>query len=341
MNYILGYIIFKLYQCFMDKDSSTITPKIIADILGDISVQGAYKALKKAEIKILETKTGRKRLHPLDVRKFLEIRGFQYPKTNISFQIVKGGVGKTSLSFLLSTRASQYGAKVLIVDLDQQGNITRSFHLKERAFPVMLNLIRDKIDIKESIIKITDTLHLLPSNLNNSKLDIQLTQESINLKDVIEDLLNPIRNHYDIVIFDCPPALNKINLAATCYSNLIMIPVNPDPYAMDGLEFTLSELKQIKKDFKLTFNHKIIWNRYDARERLGAIYMHELVKTAERVDDILPVVIRTDATIKNSIFFESDIFNSTKKTSIKEDADQFCREILGLNKWKDHLKESK
>ena len=110
---------------------------------------------------------------------------------------------------------------------------------------------------------------------------------------------------------------------------------------MDGLEFTLFELKQIKKDFKLNFNHKIVWNRYDARERLGAIYMHELVKTTEQVDDILPVVIRTDATIKNSMFFELDIFNSTKKTSIKKDADQLCRKILGLNKWKDYLKESR
>lgn len=326
-----------LINIIMNDYYSAITPKIIAELLGDITVQGVYKALRKAEINISETKTGRKKLLPKDVRKFLELRGFKFPKLNISFQIVKGGVGKTSLSFLLATRASHYGAKVLIIDLDQQGNMTRSFHLKDRAFPVMLNIIRDKISMEESIIKLSDSLHLLPSNLNNSKLDIQLTQESINLRDVLTDLLRPIRDNYDIIIFDCPPAINKINLAATCCSNLIIIPVNPDPYAMDGLEFTLSELKQVKKDFKLNFDKKIVWNRYDARERLGAIYMHELVRSADKVQDILPVVIRTDASIKSAVFFESDVFNSTKKSSIQEDADQFCREILGLNKWKEDI----
>ena len=124
----------------------------------------------------------------------------------------------------------------------------------------------------------SDNLHLIPSNLNNSRLDVELTQSASNLSDLIKDIIDPIRNNYDLVIIDCPPAINKINTAVTCASDMVLVPINPDPYAMDGLDFTLSELARIKKEFKLGFDYRVVWNKYDARERLGAVYMHSINK---------------------------------------------------------------
>ena len=110
--------------------------------------------------------------------------GFKYPNAIISFQIVKGGVGKTSLSFCLAVRASHYGARVLAIDLDQQGNLTRSFNVEASDKPVWLNLFRDKVPVENAIVELSDNLHLIPSNLNNSRLDTELTQSSTNLKDL-------------------------------------------------------------------------------------------------------------------------------------------------------------
>ena len=76
-------------------------------------------------------------------------------------------------------------------------------------------------------------------------------------------------------------------------------------------------------------------NRYDARERLGAVYMHELTKQAERVDKILPVVIRADTSVKNAIFDTKSIFELPRKAPIREDIDQFTKEVLGINAWKE------
>ncbi len=324
----------------MEKASGCLTPMDLMSVLGGITVHGVYKALKTHHIDVLATQSRRKKIPPLGIRKLLQERGFQYPSKNISFQIVKGGVGKTSLSYALGLRASHYGAKVLLIDLDQQGNLTRSFKIEARDFSVWLNIFRDNIPAKQAIIKLTETLHLIPSNLNNSRLDLELSQASPNLKDMIRDALSPIRDDYDLVIFDCPPAINKINLSATCASDTVIIPVNPDPYAMDGLDFTLDELKRIKESFKLKFNYQIVWNRYDARERLGAICMHDLAKDKDKINHVLPVVIRVDASFKNSIFDAVSLFNLPKKSAAREDIDQFAKEILGINNWVELQKDN-
>jgi len=317
----------------MDEIKGYLRPNELIDILGGISIHGVYKVIKSHGIEVEKENTRKKIIPPKGVRTLLEAKGFKYPNINISFQIVKGGVGKTSLSYSLGMRASHYGAKILLVDLDQQGNLSRSFKLNARDNPVWINIIRDNIPIEKSIIKLSETLHLLPSNLNNSRLDTELTQSTANLKDIIKDKLCPIRNNYDLVIFDCPPAINKINAAATCASDMVIIPLNPDPYAMDGLEFTLSELHRIRNDFKLDFCYRIVWNRYDARERLGAVYMHDIVKDEEKFRNVLPVVIRVDSSLKNSIFDSRSIFNLPKSSTIREDIDQFTKEVIGLNTW--------
>lgn len=319
----------------MEQFSNTITPLELADCLGGITVQGVYKTLKTHDIRTETTKNRRKMIPSQGIRKLFEDRGFKYPSSIISFQIVKGGVGKTSLSFCLAVRASHYGARVLAIDIDQQGNLTRSFNVEARDKPVWINLYRDKTPIKNAIVEISDSLHLIPSNLNNSRLDVELTQSASNLRDLIKDIISPIRSNYDLIIIDCPPAINKINTAVTCASDLVLVPLNPDPYAMDGLDFTLSELTRIKKEFKLSFDYRVLWNKYDARERLGAVYMHELIKREDMVNKILPVVCRVDASMKNAIFDSKSVFELPKKAPIREDIDQFAKEILGINSWKE------
>ncbi|HEU5366659.1 MAG TPA: ParA family protein [Hanamia sp.] len=322
----------------MEQFQNTITPLELADCLGGITVQGVHKALKTHDIPTQTTSNRRKIIPAQGIRKLFEERGFQYPKNIVSFQIVKGGVGKTSLSFCLALRASHYGARILAIDLDQQGNLTRSFNMEARDKPVWLNLFRDKVPIEKSIIELAENLHLIPSNLNNSRLDTELTQSSANLRDLIKDTVAPIRNNYDLIVIDCPPAINKINTAVTCASDIVIIPINPDPYAMDGLDFTLSEMARVKKDYKLSFDYRIVWNKYDARERLGAVYMHELTKRGDIVNNILPVVCRIDVSMKNAIFDSKSVFELPKKAPIREDIDQFTKEILGINLWKEDKK---
>jgi chromosome partitioning protein len=306
-----------------------------------MTLQGVYRILKQHNIK---ANTGARRLVKFnEVRDILISRNFQYPNKNYSFQIVKGGAGKTSLSSNFALRASQYGAKVLAVDFDQQGNFTSTFGINTKDRPVFINLFRKECKIEDAIVTVNDALHIIPSSLDNSRLDVELTQRSsLNIRDLIRDILEPVRNKYDIVVMDCPPAINRINVAVTCSSDYVVIPVNPDQYSMDGLEFTIAELITIQKDFKMNaLDYFIVWNKYDARERLGAHYMHYLVKDSSKVSKILPVVIRTDVSIKNVVYEMTNIFERGKKTTIKEDMDHFTREILGINAWNENKTKEK
>lgn len=324
----------------MEQFKSFITPAELADCLGSITIQGVYKALKTHSIQTETANNRRKYIPSNGIRKLFREKGFSYPNLNISFQIVKGGTGKTSFSFSLAIRASHYGARVLAIDFDQQGNLTRSFNVEARDRPVWINIIRDNVSAQEALIKVSDNLDFIPSNLNNSRLEVEIAQSASNLKDMIRDIIAPIRNQYDIVILDCPPAINKINTAVTCASDLVIIPINPDQYAMDGLVFTTAELNRVKKEFKLTFDYKIVWNKYDARKRLGAVYMHELTKQEEHVGKIIPVVCRVDASMENAIFDSKSIFELSKRASIREDIDQFAKEVLGINLWRETITQA-
>ena len=301
-----------------------------------LSKSTAYALLDKSSDYKKELKVSKKALLPSGlIRKMLNERGFVFPKQNISFQVVKGGAGKTTLATNFSYRCAQYGAKVLLLDLDQQGNASRCFNIETRTKPVFLNVFRQEVSAKDSIIEVNEYLHVIPSNLNNSRLDFEMSQKtSLNIRDIIKNLLSDIRDDYDIIVMDCPPAINRVNASVTCASDLIIIPINPDQYSLDGMQFSISEIETIKKDFNLeNLNYKIVWNKYDAREKLGTIYMHALVKEEHLIEKILPVVVRTDTEFKNSVHERRPIFENSKKSSARDDIDELTREVLGIRDW--------
>lgn len=305
----------------------------LSGLLGNITPQAIYKMIKSKNLNSIMVNPRKKVIPPSSVRKILEDKGFQYKKMILAFDMIKGGVGKTTLSSTVGARASHYGCKTLLIDFDLQGNLTRSFDLDLKNPPIWINIIKDGVPVSEAVVKIDDYLHIIPSNLNNSRLDIEMQQASVNIKDHVVDILDPIIDDYDLIIIDCPPAINKVSAAAICASDKVVIPLNPDPYAMDGLEMTLSEINRIKKNFKISKpEFCVVWNKYDARRRLAAVYMHDLAKTIS-VENILPVVIRVDSNYENAIASALSIFSSSRTTNAKEDIDQMTKELLGLNLW--------
>jgi chromosome partitioning protein len=306
----------------------------LSSVIGNISSQGVYKLLKTKNLESILISARKKVVPPSSIRKILLDKGFKYKKQILSFDMIKGGVGKTTLSSNVGMRASHYECRTLLIDFDLQGNLSRSFNIDiDKDSKVWIDILKDNVAVKDTIIKIDNFLDIIPSNLNNSRLDIEMQHASINIKDHVHDILESVINDYELIIIDCPPAINKVSASAICASDTIIIPLNPDPYAMDGLEMTLNEIKRIKTNFKINRpNHLVVWNKYDARKRLGAIYMNELAKQIP-TKNILPVVIRTDTNYQNSIANTGSIFENTKNSVAKEDIDQMTRELIGITSW--------
>ncbi len=302
-----------------------------------------HEILKKVGIEPLpdEQKTfGRgaaKNILSNDVRRIFEMRGFRYPDKArvIVFMICKGGVGKTTSSFYVANRLAAYGARVLVIDADSQGNLTSAFNLEQygvdidEGTPVLLDVVTGQCTIQEAIIAITPNLHLLPSNPLNANLEGKIREGFKNPSLPIKKFITPLYNKYEYILIDCAPALNLTNTAIASAADTVILPVSPDKFSQLGLDQTLRELQQIEADFQLKIDKKIIFTRYDGREFTSLKYLAEI---AEKHDDIrFSTAIRTSADVKNAITKREDLF-SYKKSNAKEDYDKFTQELMGIDK---------
>lgn len=206
----------------------------LGELMG-ITVQGVHQLIKRNKLES-EKIGSQKYLLPQTIRKILEARGVKYRSKIISIQANKGGVGKTTTAYHIAIRASMYGARVLCVDLDMQGNMTQAFQVKDPRVPVFYDVFKGDINIADAIVPISQHIKILASHLANSKLDKALAQDTkLNISEVIRNILHPVMDQYDLVIVDCAPALSHLNTCVALGSDMVIIPVNPDPFAVEGL----------------------------------------------------------------------------------------------------------
>ncbi|KJW02061.1 cobQ/CobB/MinD/ParA nucleotide binding domain protein [Rickettsia endosymbiont of Ixodes pacificus] len=182
----------------------------------------------------------------------------------------KGGVAKTTTTVNLATAFAAVNKKILVIDLDPQGNSSTGFGIsqqqrKNTIYQVLTNLI----ELKDAIIS-TDipNLEIITSNTNLSAAELDLTK----LKDreyILMKLLEEIKILYDYIIIDCPPSLNLLTVNALVASDEVLIPMQCDFYSLEGLSHLLKTIEIVEK--KLNPKIKIagiLFTMYDKRNRL-------------------------------------------------------------------------
>lgn len=344
----LVLINFKLYGNIETKRSSILmkmtdvdlfmTPSELASLL-NLSVQGLYKQLKESQIDTKKA-NGRHKIYPYEMRKFIEYKRLFVPNSVIALHIVKGGVGKTTIAHGLASRASAYGFKTLMVDLDQQANLSSTFgiYTEPKKDPTLLDVIMGhingrRITVREAVVPITDFLHIVPSNLTIANLDLQLIQGTENITNFFEELFEPIREDYDLIFIDCPPALSRVTAAAHCFADRILMPVNTDRFSIDGLELTLDHLSIIQKKFDADPDLCIVINKFDARQKiLGNAVIDAL--TSKYREFLMETYISVSKQIDNNIAAHKSIWASkSSKNPALEDLDNLLIELFQLDAW--------
>ena len=165
----------------------------------------------------------------------------------ISIANQKGGVGKTTTAINLSTVLAKRNKKTLLIDMDPQGNATSGVGIEKNLEKSTYNLLIEEDQIEEVILK-TDikNLDICPSTINLAGAEVELVS-MMSREQRLKEKLESIKDNYDYILIDCPPSLGLITLNAFTASNSVLIPVQCEYYALEGLGQLLNTVKLVKK----------------------------------------------------------------------------------------------
>lgn len=296
-----------------------------ADFLG-VTIQAVHKQLKSKSLEFSKNQNRVFFSHET-ARQLFKI---PFQQKTVAFQIVKGGTGKTSLVYSIATRANLYGARVLCIDLDQQGNLTQAFKVNPEESPAMIDVIREGKPIEEAMVHVSAGLDLIPSRIENAILDNAIILGKHALAHVYKKLLDPLKQKYDLIIIDCPPALGQSVAAVALAVDEIVSPVTPEKFCLSGLKITTQELNGLEDSYNHKINMRIVVNKFDSRTSLSHEVLSTLIKHPVYGAKMYKTYVRTNQEFPNSIARGQSVFDSLKMTTAKEDIDLLTRELLEI-----------
>lgn len=293
----------------------------------DVNLQTIHKHLKTKD---LESFKSQNRVY-FGYETAKALFGLKINRKILSFQIVKGGTGKTSLATSFAIRANLYGLRVLCVDLDQQGNMTHAFSIDSLNTPVMIDVIKKDAQFVDGITPISPGLDLFPSRIENAVLDNALMLGRHPVEKIYSQLLEPVLDNYDVIVFDAPPALGYSVAASTMASDYVIAPVTPEQFGLSGLKITYDEVQVLNKNYNKDVQMKIVLNKFDSRTALSSAVLRTILNDEIFKKLICNSLVRSNQEFPNTVFEGQNIFSSLKNTSAKEDIDLIVREILELD----------
>lgn len=183
----------------------------------------------------------------------------------------KGGVGKTTTTINLSACLAEQGQKVLVIDVDPQGNTTSGLGIdKNNTENTVYELMLGEASIDDCIYKsVMDDLDVIPSNVNLAGAEIDL----IDIDDreyILKKIVNSLKEKYDFILLDCPPSLSMLTVNAMTAANTVLVPIQCEYYALEGLSQLIRTINLVKQKLNPELEIEgVVFTMYDARTNLS------------------------------------------------------------------------
>ena len=198
----------------------------------------------------------------------------------ISFSNQKGGVGKTTSAVNVAASLGVLGYKVLLIDLDPQGNATSGVGISKKTLKHSINdvLLGDVSASDATIVTEFKNLSIIPANIALAGAEYNLYQDG-GTESIMKDALAPIKDDYDYIVIDCPPSLSMLTVNAMVASDGVIIPMQCEFYALEGLSQLTVTINKIKANFNSKLNITgILITMYNSRLLLSLQVINELNK---------------------------------------------------------------
>ena len=248
----------------------------------------------------------------------------------ISVANQKGGVGKTTTAVNLSALLAKKGKKVLLIDTDPQGNATSGVGVDKTVSFSVYDVLVDDVEI-ENTVQLTEmqNLEVCPSNINVAGAEVQLvSQESREFK--LKEKVEKVKDDYDYIIIDCPPSLGLVTLNAFTASNSVLIPVQCEYYALEGLGQLINTINIVKKRLnKDLVIEGALLTMYDARTNLSNQVVKEVKKYFE--DKVYKTVIPRNVKLSEAPSYGMPICMYDARSKGSRCYDKFAKEFIKKN----------
>ena len=242
----------------------------------------------------------------------------------------KGGVGKTTTTISLSTLLAKKGKKVLLIDADPQGNATSGVGAeKDVEFSTYDILVGDtelNEAVEETIIK---KLLVCPSNINLAGAEVELVS-MMSREQRLKEKLENVKNQFDYIFIDCPPSLGLITLNAFTASDSVLIPVQCEYYALEGLGQLMNTINLVKKHLNKNIEIEgALLTMYDARTNLANQVVKEVKKYFN--DKVYKTIIPRNVRLSEAPSYGMPISEYDAKSKGAKMYEKFAKEFLKMN----------
>lgn len=250
----------------------------------------------------------------------------------------KGGVGKTATSVCMGVTLAKQGKKVLIVDFDPQGNLTKGFGYRDKtSYPyslkdALLNEVNDNnIDWHNYILHTGEEVDIIPANIDLSGTDLQLASV-ISRETVFKRFLEKPKENYDYIIIDGNPALNLFTINALTAADSVIIPVQAEPYATDGLSDLLHTISTAKKQLNPDLNiDGIVLTLTDARTNLSRHIVNEIRNLYGNSIKVFDTVIPRSVKAAEATLSGQSPIKYAPQAEASKAYERLTKEVLELN----------
>lgn len=252
----------------------------------------------------------------------------------------KGGVGKTTTSVTLSAMLAKKGKKVLLIDADPQGNATSGVGIEKGVELSIYDVIINETKIEETILDTnTKNLKVCPSTISLAGAEVELVSV-ISREHRLKEKLDEIKDEFNYIIIDCPPSLGLITLNAFTAADSILVPIQCEYYALEGLGQLINTINLVKKHLNKNLEIEgALLTMYDMRTRLSNQVVNEVKRFFN--DKVYNTIIPRNIRLSEAPSFGQPITEYDARSKGAKAYEKFVKEFIKMNESKNNAKHMK